>query len=98
MVVSIFSEFFGPLIRSGMEDPEDRREAARQYLRDREEKADFYKEWFRTSRVPREEFRKATNLARYYEESDPTSKYLPGRRHEKFVLDEDAPFHFNRRF
>lgn len=41
MVVGIFSDFFGPMIRSAMEDPEDRREAARQYLRDREEKAEF---------------------------------------------------------
>lgn len=41
MIISVFSDFFGPLIRSGMEDPEDRREAGRQYLRDREEKADF---------------------------------------------------------
>lgn len=35
------TKFFKYMLQSGMEDPEDRREAARQYLRDREEKAEF---------------------------------------------------------
>jgi hypothetical protein len=41
MALSIFVDFMKPLIRRNMEDPEKRREAAREYLRDREEKASF---------------------------------------------------------
>lgn len=39
--MAFVTQFFKWVIESGMEDPEHRREAARQYLRDREEKAEF---------------------------------------------------------
>lgn len=41
LAMAFVTQFFKWVIESGMEDPEDRREAARQYLRDREEKAEF---------------------------------------------------------
>lgn len=41
LAMAFVTQFFKWVIESGQEDPEDRREAARQYLRDREEKAEF---------------------------------------------------------
>lgn len=41
MALSIFVNFFKPMILAGMEDPETRRAAARDYMRAREEQASF---------------------------------------------------------
>lgn len=41
MALSIITDFMRPLILGSMQDPEERRQQGRDYLRDREERADF---------------------------------------------------------
>lgn len=41
MALSIIVDFVKPLIRASMKDPEESRQAGREYLREREEAAEF---------------------------------------------------------
>ena len=34
----------------------------------------------------------------YFAESNSERKYTPGRRHHNFVLDDNAPFQYTRRY